>query len=409
MGFFDKFLSRAPSRNEFAELVIRELAKTGVTNLQYEEGDFSLRAREKSNAIFLTNSYAMYCKADRQSRQATLVNIAKSFTTKTEIPADFAAARGSLMPQVRDTSYFSLVDLQFRAKGLDASRREVPTMSIADGLQAGLAFDTERSILQVNLETFCRWGVKLEEAFQTAKDNLRDRTDPKGFKEIAPALFEGQWADSYESSRMLLTDLVYRLQVNGDPIAYIPNRNEFCVTGTRNAVGLKALLKTAEEAHFGAHPLSPNLYVLRDGSWQLYVPDDLALLELWRSIKRRRATLDYKSQKDSLDTIYKREKVDVFLPNYFNVSQEDGSKFSACVWSKGVDSLLPKVDFIVFMSEPKVPARLYVAWDRARSIVGGLMEEEAGMLPPRYRVRSFPDAQQLAELGRVKTDIQPGH
>src|ERR1700733_10109134 len=100
-------------------------------------------------------------------------------------------------------------------------------------------------------------------------------------KEIAPGLYEGQWKDSYESSRILLTDLVYRLSVSGEPVAFIPNRNEFCVTGSHKHVGLKALLKTSEAPHFGAHPLSPNRYLLRDASWELHMQEDRELRELW--------------------------------------------------------------------------------------------------------------------------------
>jgi len=408
VSFFRKLLSREPSRNDFANLVIRELAKIGVTNLRYDEGDFTIKVGGKDNTIFLLNSYASYCRTDRQGRQAILAHLAKAFTTKAEIPEDFASARSNLMPQVRDPSYSSLIELQFRAKALDAFR-DCPTMPIAEGLLASLSYDTERSILQVNLNAFNRWGVSVEEAFQAAKDNLRDRTDPNGMKEISAGIYEGQWHDSYESSRMLLTDLVYRLHVEGEPIAFIPNRNEFCVTGSRNVVGLKALLKTAEDAHFGAHPLSPNLYLLCDGLWQLYVPDDQALRDLWLAIKRRRDALDYKTQKESLELIYQKDKVDLFLPDFVTINFKDGSKQSACVWANGVDSLLPKADLIAFMSEPKAGASLHVAWERAMPIVGKLMEEEPGLLPPRYRVRTFPTAQQWTELDRVKEKLESPH
>jgi hypothetical protein len=108
--------------------------------------------------------------------------------------------------------------------------------------------------------------VSLEEAFKAAKENLWEKTDPARLAAQGGGIYCGQWGDSYDSSRILFTELIYRLSVDGDPVAFVPNRDQFWVTGTDNLAGLAAILKGGVQSHFKqGHPLSPDLYVLVDG------------------------------------------------------------------------------------------------------------------------------------------------
>ena len=136
-------------------------------------------------------------------------------TAKSEIPNDDAAARPNLMPIVRDASYSSLVALHLRSRGTEYE----PSLfaPITDGLVVSLAYDTEHSIMQVNQETFDRWGIPFDEALAAATVNLRDRTDTRLLVETGTGSFRSRWGDSYDSARILLTDLIYRLPLDGDP------------------------------------------------------------------------------------------------------------------------------------------------------------------------------------------------
>jgi len=40
-------------------------------------------------------------------------------------------------------------------------------------------------------------------------------------------------------------------------------------------------------------------------------------------------------------------------------------------------------------------------WDAAMPVAGSLLEEEAGLVPVRYRARQFPSEQQVAQLRRL--------
>jgi hypothetical protein len=405
VGLLNRLFSKRPSKRDFAELVKEALAKSGITGMDYDEKGFCLKMSEKGNVIFLDNGYAKYCKADNRLRKILLEQICSSFVeSKSEMPGDFALARPHLMPIVRDSSYLSLVELHSRACGLDTSNIKCPFKVLVDGLSVLLAYDTDQSIQQVNQATLDRWGISFGEGLQVAIDNLRERTNPNLVTEEAPGVYLGRWDDSYESARILLTDLIYRLSVDGEPVVFLPNRNQFWVTGSRNAAGLKTVLKMGGETHFEPHPLSPNLYLLSDSKLNSYIPEDIPLRDEWFSLRRRRESVDYTQQKDSLDKVFEKDNTNIFVASYKIFRLDDGTEYSACVWSKGVDSLLPKTEKIFFVVDPKEKNYVSVQWEAAIPIVGHLMDEESNLLPTRQRVRLFPSEGQLDEL-RLMTRV----
>jgi hypothetical protein len=269
---------------------------------------------------------------------------------------------------------------------------------IAGGLQVGLAYDTERNITTLDREHFEKWGVSLDEAFKAAKENLWEKTDPNRFVG-GNGVYHGEWNDSYDSSRMLLTELIYRLSVDGDPVAFVPNRDQFWVTGTNNSAALAALLKGGMESHFKQdHPLSPDLYVLVEGTWKVYVPEDPTLRELGMKIKRQRDAIDYAEQQKLLNEIYEQEDIDIFVASYKVYERKDGLAYSACVWTDGVDSSLPRSENIALMADVENPEYFVVPWEATEAVIGDMLELEPNLVPVRYRARQFPSVEQLAKL-----------
>jgi hypothetical protein len=187
-------------------------------------------------------------------------------------------------------------------------------------------------------------------------------------------MYWGEWGDSYDSSRMLLTEFIYRLDVDGDPVAYIPNRDALMVTGKRNTAGLRVILNAGAETHFkSGHALSPDLFLLENGVWKTYIPEDPALQEIWRSTRRNRDAADYSHQKQPLDKLQGSDGV--FVASFMMFKSKDGVEFSACVWTKDVDTSMPRT--------------------------GNLLEPDPRLIPPRYRARQFPSDEQMAQLRRV--------
>lgn len=397
MSFLDKMFSRKVSQNEFAEIVRQAFAEQGLPDLEYDEKEFALRIPGKNSAVFLHNSYSNFNLLPRQERQAVVAKLVASFTSIPEIPARFAAAKPHLMPVVRDAAYYSLSRLLTRSMRSNDSELEWQSERFAGGLLLGLAYDTEHSISSVTARQLKEWGVELKEAFAAAKDNLWERTDPTKMVE-QNGVFVAQWNDSYDSSRMMLTELIYRLSLDGEPVAFVPTRDTFLVTGKDNLAGLRAIVKHGSEAHFKqGHSLSPDLFVLVDGKWDLYIPDDPEVKAMWQQTRRRRAYLDYEQQKNMIDKIHEKTGKDYFVASFKILEGKEKGEFSVCVWTKGVDSSLPQADSIAFIVDPKRDM-FVVPWDQAVEIAGGYMKEESGLIPPRFRARDFPGDDQVRRL-----------
>jgi hypothetical protein len=306
--------NRAPTRDEFAGLVLRELERAGISDAVYDNPTFTIEIGGRENVIFLDNAYANYCNADRQERSAALSRMTSVLHAGgAETPSDFPSVRPFLMPVIRDASYSSLVRLDLMSKKVDVSKLDGPTRPLFGSLVVGFAYDTEHSIQFVDRTTFDRWAVSFDDALLEAIDNLRKKTPMNSMNEEIPGLYRSQFGDSYDSARILLTDLIYRLGVYGEPVAFVPNRNQLWVTGSRDEPALRALLEIAEEAHFQPYPISPDLFILRDGNWEVYSPGNTSLLTLATSLKRRRRSVDYAQQKESLDLIHNMDGVDIFV------------------------------------------------------------------------------------------------
>jgi uncharacterized protein YtpQ (UPF0354 family) len=399
VSFVNKFSRKAPSQADFARLVIQAFESAGLPGLDYREEEFALKVPGREATVFLHNSYSNYCQVPQEQRQEVLAMLVASFAAMPEIPKDFALAKPHLMPVVRDGAYESLSQLRSAKDGAKDTGLEWQTRPLAGGLIVGLAYDSQHSITTLSRGTLDEWRVDFDEAFAAAKDNLWERTDPAHIAGET-GVFWGTWGDSYDSSRMLFPELIYRLALDGDPVASVPNRDSLLLTGKNNEAGLRAILKTGGETHFTqGHPVSPDLYVLDEGVWKLYQPEDLELRELWMSTKRRRDALDYSQQKEILDKLPAYE--DVFVANCNLLTRHDGIAFSVCVWPKGTEALLPRAEAIGFVLDLESQENLIVIWDAAIPIIGDLLEQEKGLTPVRYRVRRFPNPAQITQLRRV--------
>lgn len=397
LSLLNRVFGRQPSRNEYSLLISKALSDSGAEVLRYDEELFSIHLKSGST-IFLHNGYANYCAADNSTRKTVLKNFVSSLTPK-PVPSDFASARPYLIPIIRNASHYALAELQSRMNGDGNFGYQKTLQRLTDDLVVGLVYDTEHNMTHINQSTFDPWGIDFSEAVKISQDNLRDRTDPNKLVEHAPGLFAGQWSDSYESSRLLLTDYVHRLPLSGEPVAFIPSRDQFWITGSENIDGLEAMAKFGQQNHFGAYPLSPHLFLLRDRQWTIFTPESKPLCDSLLSIHRQRQALDYSQQKQYLEVIHQKENIDVFVTT-FSVYQETATKRegSYCVWSNGVDSLLPRTEKIMLIADIQTKTHVLVAWEAAQSIVGHLMEKQAEFIPERYRVRSFPGEQEFAEL-----------
>jgi hypothetical protein len=105
--------------------------------------------------------------------------------------------------------------------------------------------------------------------------------------------------------------------------------------------------------------------------------------------------------KDVLEKRLAAQGEDVFVATLsVRESEETGAYESVAVWSKDVDTILPVPDYVMFFESEAAPVRRG-AWARVKQVVGADMEQLPS-LPERYRVRTFPTAEQLLAMGAEK-------
>jgi hypothetical protein len=399
MGLFDKLFG-PPSKDRFAQMFMEAVRAAGERNrISYDRDRFAV-VDGGSHVAFLGNVYPEYCSAPKSERGGVFANAVRTwFLNLQDLPQCFEDVHPDLLPVVRCRSYFELTMLHPGVEGKKPLRW--PYQVLGEHFGVGLVYDLPTSMRAITQDDLDAWGVTFYEALEAARENL------KGLELafLGPQEGEGVYLsaakDNYDASRLILPDLVGQFRVKGEPVAMVPNRSNLIVAGTEDLDGLKAMLGFAQDALKEPRPNSGIALRLDGDAWVSWLPDRSH--PLYRDFKRMQVQWsgqDYREQKAILDPRHEKSGEDIFVASFSMFEQEaTGEIRSYAVWAEGVThALLPKTDVIAFMAEGKEP--VLAEWDRALEHVGDMMQP-LDMYPLRYRVRAFPDADQLKAIGRV--------
>lgn len=390
-------------QDKFAALVRDELLRTGhFSRIRYDKAAFALhldgaKHDDQQSTVFLHNLFASFSQLSAAERPAALKRII-SFVTESRapVPATFAEVSSRLLPSVRSMVELGMWELQCELKG--SAKAELPHRRVTEAWAAWLALDRSESIMRLSADHLASWGVGFDEAFEIALGNLRANS-AKPFSLLAPGLYCSDWGDGYDTSRLLLTDIIASLPVRGMPVAMAPHRDALLVTGADDADGLKAMARVVQSLQGGPRPISAETICLEGGSWRDFVPDpSRADQEELAELQEVQASIDYEAQKALLDARYAKYGEDVFVANHWLRRERETGRFrgSFGTWSEGVDTLLPKAQSIALVRIEEQHF-VYVPWERVVAIAGELMVP-MGWWPERFRVRSFPSSAQFAEI-----------
>jgi hypothetical protein len=269
---------------------------------------------------------------------------------------------------------------------------------ICEGLEMGLAFHRGSVVHRVARAHLEAWDMTEDAAFEAAFANLRARStapllpSPQG-------VFGGGWDDGYDSSRMLLPELIDAAVPDGRPVVMVPTRGMLMVCSDKNEVAMDAMLKAAVSAMREEKMVMPRLLRLVDGRWQIFVPPSLA--RRLNSLAKYVEGNDYRLQKELLKAHEwasgRNRCVVTYLVGKLGPEQV---RTSACTWTRDMPSLLPKTDLLYFADPSSLDPPITVTWEAAMPVVGALMQRTDDY-PPRYYVEGFPNEVQLAQLADI--------
>lgn len=397
MGLFDWFKRSPPGRDEFAKMYEKYLRdRRLVGKVQYDAAEFVFRVEGGGvSTMGLHNIYRDYCRAAAGERQELLRRYSEVLKRQ-EVPEGWAAVRGQLMPTIRTAAQIHVMRLsQLADEGHCKGYDNFLFRPFSEDALSMIAHDRPDTIALVNKDTAEKWGVSFEEAWQACLDNLRDCSPQKTVR-LDNGVIQCLWDDAYDSSRILLPDLLSRSGAGNDPVIMIPTRGCLLLAPAANREAQLRMVDYAQES-IGSHGrfVSALMYRYSGNTLNAWAPADAAIGQKLHNLRTRELIAMYGEQHASLEKWDKREGRDLFRANFLVYENKaKGRLFSVASVSEGVQGTIPKADIIAFgkrnpSGEGHHDAKL-VSWDHAMAIAGDCFVKEEPGYPPLYRIAGFP-------------------
>jgi hypothetical protein len=396
MGLLDRFRNRPPSRDEFAQMLLKRIRASGDARpITYDPDAFRF-VKSADYVCFLGNTYQEFVRTTATEREETIRRFLTLWHTM-ELPApeEFNDVKADMMPALRARSYLE-IDVQLAS---DKETPPPPYEIIGEHLALSLVYDLPTSMMTVGDELLEKWGVSFYEAMEVAKQNLYEK--PTQVAQIGSA-YSLVNADGYDATRMVSLDLIRQLKVEGEVIAMAPNRERLYIAGSEDADGLAFMLHFAKEDLQHERYITGIVFRLEDDEWQPWLPPpEHPLYGPIRKLRTESIGQMYTDQANLLNMRHEKTGIDIWVASFSGLEDKStGDVTSYCIWADGVDSLLPETDevFLVRRENEEVTTLARGDWEKVRQCAGDLMEPQ-GTYPERWRVRQFPDAATLAQIG----------
>jgi uncharacterized protein YtpQ (UPF0354 family) len=388
------------SKDDFGRTVADRIKKAGEPgSVTYVSEGFRILIEDEGELVQqfnLSNVYKEYCARQADQRERMLSKIVQTALVRHKtIPEDWEDVQPDVMPAVRSRATFEMLSLEQRSQGKPALT-DLPSFGVGDHLLALLVYDMPESTQTIPGKQLQDWGVNFYEAMEVAKENLA--AIEMSISKAGDGFYAVMTGDSYDSSRLLLLDLLPQLEIQGDPIAMVPHRDVLLITGADDRDGLAMMAQFAETAFDHPRYLSCLPLALDGTQWVAWMPPAAHPHFLpYRLLELKSLAGLYERQQALLNAVHDQEGTETFVATYSTAESNTGAMLSYSAWTAGVDSLLPKTHKL-FLAHPDRGILAGGDWDKVQQAVGDLLEE-TDLYPVRYRVRGFPSEEQLAAIG----------
>lgn len=400
MGFLDRFLKPTPDR--FAARMIQRLRAAGLDEeLQYERATFRiLRFKDgaKVGECNLGNMYQVYLRQAPRDRARCLTQCVRSaLTTARELPSSFENARSDITLKLWSRAVLENMRMRSILEGNPNIPSDLPFELVGDHLIVVPCYDWPESTQTLDRDTLSDWDVSVYEALEVGRANLEETLSE--YARLGESLYVVSTGDSYDAARLTLIDRLRDLEVTGQHVAMVPNRDHLIVTGSDDELGLQIMADLAEKGLGEAYPLSAIPLILDSDGWRDWMPAEAhPLHQRFRDMEVHWIGRLYAEQKELMDAVHEKEETDLYVGVYNAVQRKTGELVSYCVWGEGVDALLPVAHNVFIMRAGHSQPVAMGSWDRVRAVAGALMEPTDDY-PPRFRVREIPDEAALDAIG----------
>lgn len=398
MGLWDK-LKGKPSQKKFAAQLQAALIAAGdPRTAQFDPEEFRILffdGDDEQGVLNLSNLYAEYCALPSSQRPKRISELVRaSLSHLKEIPTEFSDASYDIRPRIWTKATFEQISLRALLDG--DPKINWPMEPIGDHLLMSLVYDLPESVRSISNEDLETWDVTYWQAREVAMKNLAESEFV--YASLGDELFASSTGDSYDATRLVMVDLVRGLDIKGQPVAMVPNRDTLLISGTESEVGLKMMVEFAiQQLQEQPRPLIATPLILTENDeWTDWMPDrNDPNFEQFHKLKLGWLQQEYHEQKELLERLHEEQEIDEFVAS-FTVAEKEGALHSYCVWTKTVISQLPETD-LVMLFDPDSEASSLASWEALQKTVPHLFEP-LDCYPLRYRVTGFPTKQHMFEM-----------
>ncbi|MER7001957.1 hypothetical protein ABT297_02780 [Dactylosporangium sp. NPDC000555] len=401
MGLLDRL--RGTPHERFARRVLTAMRDAGVAQARYLPEQFAIEVRRDSKTdspgiAYLGNLFRECARAGRAERRERIATFLSAVIYNPGAPRRWEDVAPLLRPLLRPVSF---------ALGMPAPAPRPLHRPAWPHLAEFVVVDQPTSIMYVTAKQIVEWGVTEHTAYDRARRNMAElarrtseATDGPGPRSLIRMVESG---DAYWASHVFVDGWLaaQRARVGGTPLLFMPDTTGVLLVGRTaddTPESLRKLFELVEREYAeAARPVSPiALTIGDDGAVVPFLaPPGDPMHEVTHRTEVLMASAEYSAQAEHLAS-------EAFVASYTLAQRPDGSVFSVASWAEGVDTLLPRADFVAFPSEgPEGPDAFFVAWDAVAREVD--LDPEPGVAPERYRLREWPHPGVVERLRRVAT------
>lgn len=384
------------TRDEFAAraLEVIKQARPFDANVLDEES-FSVASVDPSGQTrraFLHNMWTEYQAATSdEGREAVLRRIAH-FSKVTDTEETFNELRPLFMPRIRPRTFFIelLSTIKNDTKGKTEKEIKLPPYRIfAEHLAMCLAVDYPDRIEYPTDLT--KYPASPDELFDIALSNLKSKAVTQ-FAVMDDRLYVSAFEDEFSPERMILKELMLKIQVRGDPVVFIPNNKNLIIVGSEDEQYLPHALALVDKCEDEPRFLVPMGFILKNNEWEVFEGNTPQLRdEMSRRLTRYLAG-PYAHQKKSAA---EDEDETRFFSTVMAI-ESGGQTSTMCSWTETQEALLPQTHLIAIV---KLSSEVVmVRWRDFMEVCGHRAVKVPDLYPPRWEVKEFVSDAEFEEL-----------
>lgn len=389
-------------KDEFAAAVAEGLtAAHPDKQTTYEPEAFCIRFEDTDFCLYLAELYKEYSLTPPAARPDLIRRIVvTSCRTPAQVPEDYADARCDLLPKLVRRS-------QVEANRLKAQlgQRNSPFTLLTEDFGVFVVFDFPECRMEVDSERMEGWRTSFPDMLEVCKENLRSLTREPMVR-TDRGLYVSPWHDSYDSARLLLTDVLQSCQVRGQLVAMPASDNLLVVTGSKDVRGLSDMVTMTERAVDEPRFLSGIPLVFDGMDWKPFaVPDSHPVSRRLKTLRYTTWATNSAAQAALVGEVLLQGGEDRFVGRAF---VRKGVPGSISLWTDRVDPILPVAEAVLFnrvVSPSEVEMLACTPWAEVCRIMGDRMKS-LDIYPGWYSCRGFPSDEELSELSRYSFDMR---